>query len=257
VLSDEVKRAYEMVDRELKLIADLQRALLPAELPEIPTLDLAAYYRPAARAGGDYYDFFRQADGTWGLLVGDVSGHGSPAAVEMAITRTLAHVRAEGPFSPGELLGYLNRRVGGRLGDVAPSPFVTAFAGVYDPERHTLRHASAGHHPPRLKRCSDGSLFSLEGSGAPPLGILKQVEFADRELELVPGDQVIFYTDGITEAMDPAGEMFGLGRLDRVLENCGVNADALIASVLDELRAFTEGRELADDVTLLVARVTG
>ncbi len=255
VLSDQVKRAYEALDREARLIADLQRALLPPELPRIPALDVATYYKPAARAGGDYYDFFNQQDGTWALFIGDVSGHGSPAAVEMAITRTLAHVRAEKPFAPSEMLGFLNERLAGRI--LVNPAFVTALCAVYDPRKGTIRYSSAGHHPPRLKRCSDGSLFGLDGTGSPPLGVLEKIRFRDAEQELVLGDQLIFYTDGITEAMDPKGEMFGLDRLDDVLGDCGDNAQALIDSVLSELRAFTNGRELSDDVTMLVARVTG
>lgn len=140
-------------------------------------------------------------------------------------------------------------------GKSAPG-FVTALCAVYDPRRGTIGYSSAGHHPPRLKRCSDGSLMSLDGSGSPPLGVLHGVRFRDSEKELVPGDQIIFYTDGVTEAMDPTGEMFGLDRLDGVLENCGIAAEAIIQSVRDELDAFRKGRELADDVTLLVARVT-
>lgn len=252
--SEKVKRAYDMLDGEARLIRDLQRALLPPELPRIPALDVATHYQPATLAGGDYYDFFNQADGTWALFIGDVSGHGSPAAVEMAITRTLAHVRAERPFAPSEMLGYLNDRLAGRL--LVHPAFVTALCAVYDPRRGTIRYSSAGHHPPRLKRCSDGSLFSLDGAGSPPLGVLEKIPFRDAEQELVLGDQLIFYTDGITEAMDPKGEMFGLDRLDGVLENCGVNAQALIDTVLAELLAFTSGRDLADDVTMLVARVT-
>ena len=108
-----------------------------------------------------------------------------------------------------------------------------------------------------LLRCSDGSLFSLDGSGSPPLGVLERTLFRDAEQELVAGDQLIFYTDGITEAMDPSGEMFGLSRLDGVLENCGIDAQRIIDSVLVELDAFRGARELADDVTMLVARVTG
>jgi len=255
VLSDQLKRALETVDREMKLIQDLQRSLLPPEKPRIPALDVAAHYKPAALAGGDYYDYFNQADGTWALFIGDVSGHGSPAAVEMAITRTLAHVRAERPFAPSEMLGYLNERLAARA--LVNPGFVTALCAIYDPERKTIRYSSAGHHPARLKRCSDGSLFSLDGAGSPPLGVISKIPFRDREQELVPGDQLVFYTDGITEAMNPKGEMFGLDRLDGVLENCGIDAQAIIKSVLDELDAFRSGRDLADDVTMLVARVTG
>jgi sigma-B regulation protein RsbU (phosphoserine phosphatase) len=153
------------------------------------------------------------------------------------------------------MLGFLNERLAGRL--LVNPAFVTALCAVYDPRRATIRYASAGHHPPRLKRCSDGSIFSLDGSGSPPLGVVGKARFRDAEQELVRGDQLIFYTDGITEAMDGKGEMFGLDRLDGVLENCGINAKTIIRSVLDELDAFRSGRELSDDVTMLVARVTG
>jgi sigma-B regulation protein RsbU (phosphoserine phosphatase) len=254
-LSADLRIANAQLDREAQMIADLANALLPRDLPSIPSLDVARHYRPAALAGGDYFDFFNQKDGTWALFIGDVSGHGSPAAVEMAITRTLAHVRAESPFAPSEMLGFLNDRLAGRL--LSHPGFVTAHCAVYDPGRKTIRYSSAGHHPPRLKRCSDGSLFSLDGAGSPPLGVMERIGFRDREQDLVTGDQLIFYTDGITEAMNPKGEMFGLSRLDAVLENCGVSAEAIIKAVRDELDAFRGPRELADDVTMLVARVTG
>jgi sigma-B regulation protein RsbU (phosphoserine phosphatase) len=254
-LSAQLKVANDALAREARLIADLLNALLPSERPRIPGLDIAKHYQPAALAGGDYFDFFNQNDGTWALFIGDVSGHGSPAAVEMAITRTLAHVRAESPFAPSEMLAFLNDRLSGRT--VTNPGFVTALCAVYDPHRSTIRYSSAGHHPPRLKRCSDGSLFSLDGTGSPPLGVLPRTGFRDKEQELVTGDQLIFYTDGITEAMNPLGEMFGLSRLDAVLENCGISAEEIIRSVRDELDAFRGPRELADDVTMLVARVTG
>ena len=255
VLSDEVKRAYAMLDTELRLIADIQRSLLPSALPQIPNLDLAAYYRPATRAGGDYYDFFPLPDGTWGVLIADVSGHGSPAAVEMAITRTLAHIAAQEMSEPGPILETVNRHLAAR-GSAARGAFVTAFLGAYDPHARTLRYASAGHHAPRLKRCSDGSLFGLDVAGGPPLGVIQDPRFREERTELVVGDQILFYTDGITEAFNDAHEMFGRERLDRTIENCGIDSQALIDSVLEGLSRFTNGRELADDLTLLVARVT-
>ena len=255
VLTDEVKRAYALLDAELRLIADIQRSLLPPALPQIPGLDLAVHYRPATRAGGDYYDFFRLPDGAWGVLIADVSGHGSPAAVEMAITRTLAHIAAQEMSEPGPMLDSINRNLAARR-IVARGAFVTAFLGAYDPQARTLRYASAGHHPPRLKRCSDGSLFGLEAPGGPPLGVIPTPRYREERTELIVGDQLLFYTDGITEAFNDAGEMFGCERLDKTIENCGIDAQALIDSVLDGLNRFTNGRELADDLTLLVARVT-
>ncbi|MHC4819959.1 MAG: PP2C family protein-serine/threonine phosphatase [Planctomycetota bacterium] len=241
VLTDEVKRAYAMLDAELRLIADIQRSLLPPALPQIPGLDLAAYYRPATRAGGDYYDFFPLPDGNWGVLIADVSGHGSPAAVEMAITRTLAHIAAQEMSEPGPILESVNRNLAAR-GSSARGAFVTAFLGAYDPQARTLRYAS---------------LFGLEVAGGPPLGVIQGPQYREEIAELVVGDQILFYTDGITEAFNDANEMFGHDRLDKTIENCGISAQALIDSVLEGLGRFTDGREVADDLTLLVARVTG
>jgi sigma-B regulation protein RsbU (phosphoserine phosphatase) len=256
VLSEQVRSAYEMVERELKDIAEIQRALLPPSIPAIPGLDVAVHYEPARRAGGDYYDFLALPGGGWGLLIADVSGHGAPAAVEMAITRTLAHLRADSGAAPDQMLGYLNEHLCAHFHQ-RPGGFVTAFFGAYDPPSRTLRYASAGHPAPRVRRCRDGSLLTLGDVGGLPLGILPGKLYEQGTRELVPGDQVVFFTDGITEAFDADGEQFGTARLDRTLEDCGGDAADLVASVLAGLEAFTRGRERTDDVTLVVARVTG
>ena len=119
---------------------------------------------------------------------------------------------------------------------------MTAFYGIYDPATRTISHASAGHPPPRLKRCADGSLALLDGHHGLPLGIVPDEEYPEGRAELVPGDQIVFYTDGVTEAENPAGEPFGLKRLDQVLENCAVGAGDLLKEVLRELESFTAGR---------------
>jgi sigma-B regulation protein RsbU (phosphoserine phosphatase) len=255
VLSDRLKSAYEMVERELKDIASIQQALLPPSLPEIPALDLAAHYEPARRAGGDYYDFLPLPGGAWGLLIADVSGHGAPAAVEMAITRTLAHLRAHTKVEPSEMLEFLNEHLCAHFRQ-RPGGFVTAFFGIYDPASRALRFASAGHPAPRIRRCRHGTVLTLDDVGGLPLGILSGKRYQQAVRELVAGDLAVLYTDGITEAFNGAGEQFGTDRLDRSLEDCGGVAADLIASVLASLEEFTRGRERTDDVTLVVARVT-
>jgi sigma-B regulation protein RsbU (phosphoserine phosphatase) len=255
VLADELKQAYAALDHEFKVIGELQRSLLPARLPNIPTLDLAAHYQPSARAGGDYYDFFPLPGGCWGVLIADVSGHGSPAAVLMAITHAIAHTHPGPPMPPGRLLEYVNDELAGRY-TRQNETFVTAFYGIYDPARKLLTYASAGHNPPRLKRCQDGSLVVLDAVGGLPLGIFPAQAYTNATLQLQPGDQIIFYTDGITEAHSPAGEMFGTRRLDAVLENCALQARALLDEVLRAVETFTEVRPADDDRTVLVARVT-
>lgn len=255
VVSEELQRAYQALDREFKTVGEIQRSLLPAELPLIPSMDLAAYYRPSERAGGDYYDFFPLPDGKWGIFLADVSGHGTPAAVLMAVTHCIAHTHPGPRVPPARLLEYLNRQLA-TLYTNQNGNFVTAFYGVYDPGNRLLTYASAGHNPPRLKRCQDGSLLALDGSSGFPLGIFADATYEECTLPLQRGDQIIFYTDGVTEAHNPAGEMFGTERLDHVLEDCSLQASALLDSLLHSVEEFTVGHPADDDRTLIVARIS-
>jgi sigma-B regulation protein RsbU (phosphoserine phosphatase) len=255
VLSEQLKTAYEAVDYEMKVVADIQRSLLPQKMPDIPTMSLAAYYQTSHRAGGDYYDFFPLPDGKWGILIADVSGHGTPAAVLMAVTHSLAHSYPGMPTPPARLLDHVNRHLAARY-TVDSDTFVTAFYGVYDPAARTLTYASAGHNPPRLKRCVDGTLDLLDGATALPLGIFPDQVYHEQTYRLVPGDRLVLYTDGITEAHNERGEMFGLARLDKVLENCAIGAADILESVLSALKEFTGSQAIHDDRTLLVAKIS-
>jgi sigma-B regulation protein RsbU (phosphoserine phosphatase) len=255
VLSAELREAYDEVDAELKVIADIQRSLLPQELPDIPTMQLAAHYQTARRAGGDYYDFFPLPGGRWGILIADVAGHGTPAAVLMAVTHSLAHGLCEQQQkTPAQMLHHLNaslyRRYTSRNG-----AFVTAMYAIYEPQTRTLTYAAAGHPPPRVKRCADGSIFSLDAVGGLPLGIAGDEAYPEHAQVLRAGDQIIFYTDGITEAMNPAHELFGPERLDSVLENCHIQANDIIQRLLDAVDEFTESQPPDDDRTVLVAKI--
>src|SRR5262249_17660593 len=131
VLSDELKETNHTLDQELKGVGEIQRSLLPAQLPQIAKLDLAAYYQPSQRSGGDYYDFFALSDGRWGILIADVSGHGTPAAVLMAVTHCIAHTNPGACETPARVLTYLNQQLA-RLYTRKNDTFVTAFYGVYD-----------------------------------------------------------------------------------------------------------------------------
>lgn len=254
VLKDELEEAYAEIDRELQSVAKIQRSLLPDKLPDINTMQLAAYYRTSARAGGDYYDFFKLPDDCWGILVADVSGHGTPAAVIMSITHGLAHAFPGPPSPPAKLLTYLNQHLHERYtGNIGG--FVTAFYGVYHAPTRTLRYASAGHNPPRVKSCTHGTITSLDGAQSLPLGIMSDTHYVEAETQFVPGDQVIFYTDGITEAMNHEHEQFGIERLDKALENCMLTADGLIQSVVAGVEDFTAGHAPDDDRTMLVSKI--
>lgn len=253
VLRRELDKAYQQVDTELKTVASIQRSLLPATLPEIDGVDLAAHYETSARAGGDYYDLFPLDGGRWGLLIADVCGHGTPAAVLMAITHALAHTAPSRCLPPGKLLEYVNDRLAARY--TAQGTFVTAFYGIYDPSDRSLDYSCAGHNPPRVKRCSDGTMFVLNRAQSLPLGIAESLTFDEARIDLAPGDQLVLYTDGITEAFNDEHEIFDTARLDAVLANCGVSARGMLEAVLEAVREFTAGRPADDDRTLLVMKI--
>jgi sigma-B regulation protein RsbU (phosphoserine phosphatase) len=253
VLKRDLDEAYRRLNRELRVIADLQKSLLPRTLPAIPHLDIAAHYQPSAHAGGDYYDVFELPEGKWGVLIADVCGHGAPAAVLMAVTHALAHTYV-GEARPCAMLDDLNRRLhDGYTGE--HGSFVTAFFGVFDPDTLRLDYSSAGHPQPRVKRCADGTLFTLDCARSVPLGIVPGHTYDMASVTLEPGDQIVLYTDGVTEAMNPARDMFETSRLDEALENCSLTAEGLIEEVLRRLKAFAGGAAAPDDQTMLVAKI--
>ena len=169
VMTDEVRRAYAVAERELNIVADIQRSLLPEKLPNIPTLELAAHYLTSARSGGDYYDFFPLSDGRWGILIADVSGHGTPAAVLMAVTHSIAHTQDEEPEPASRLLSFINRHLATRYTN-GTGTFVTAFYGIYDPSDRTLTYSRAGHtrtdHPSHT--AGRGILHRRDGADGRP-----------------------------------------------------------------------------------------
>lgn len=254
VVKEELRQAYHALDLELKIVADIQRSLLPRELPKIPTLDLATFYQPATRAGGDYYDFFPLPGNRYGILIADVSGHGTPAAVLMAVTHCIAHTHPGPAMPPGKVLEYMNQHLISRYTNSVES-FVTAFYGIYDVARRELTYANAGHNPPRLKRCQDGSLRALSTARGLPLGIFEDSTYPEAVERCAIGDQIILYTDGVTDAQNPEGEIFGTERLDAALETCSLQAQGLLDSLLASAEEFTEGRRPEDDRTIIIARV--
>lgn len=254
VLARQLKEAYEEIDRELKAVARIQRSLLPNSLPEISRMSLAAHYHTARRAGGDYYDFFPLSDGKWGLLIADVSGHGTPAAVMMAVMHSIAHAYPGPPASPIQMLNYLNHKIFQHyVGDYGT--FVTAFYGIFDPQSLQLHFASAGHNPPRLRRADSGQIESLEQAQNMPLGIFAAFGDLEATVTLRHGDQIVLYTDGIVEATDSHRELFGLQRLDAQLTSCSNEPVEMINALVTAVEDFTNGAPAADDQTIVVARI--
>lgn len=259
VLRNQLTVALASLNRELETVGAIQRSLLPDTLPAIPGFELAAHYQTSARAGGDYYDFFPLNEGGWGLFIADVAGHGTPAAVLMAITHAIAHAKPAAHTPPGVLLRYLNDRLARAY--TRGGTFVTAFYAVLDPRTRMLTYARAGHNPPRLVR--DARVLSLNGHGGLPLGIVEDQEYGQSCLVLEPGDLLLLYTDGITETSPPptSGEerqLFGLERLDALLLNCAGNPAAqCIERIQKELAAFSQNTPPADDQTLLAIQCLG
>ncbi len=255
LLSQKLKDAYDAVDREMQIVAGMQLMLLPQTFPAIPTLDIAGSYQTSQRAGGDYYDFFPLPEGQWGILIADVSGHGTPAAVIMAITHSIAHGHPGPPTPPAKMLQFVNDRLVARYtGDTGV--FVTAFYGIYDPRSRQLTYSSAGHNPPRLHRSRDGGIESLNGARHFPLGIVADTEYEQATLTLDPGDMLLFYTDGITERFNSRREMFGVERLDAVLREHSDSPGTLIDAIRQRLHHFADALPAADDQTLLAMKVT-
>jgi len=253
VMADELRKAYEAVDRELRAVSEIQRSLLPVVLPDVHGLQLAAHYQTSRQAGGDYYDFFPLPDGRLGMLIADVSGHGTPAAVLMAITHTMAHAMPGPPMEPAKLLGYLNENLSDayiRTG----SGFVTAFYGIYDPTSRSLHYASAGHNPPRVRRDDGATIEPIELARDIPLGVMRETRYTEATARINPRDTLVLYTDGITEAREKSGQLFGEGRLDDAIAQSPPDAPATIARVLDDVEKFSSGRPADDDRTLVVAR---
>lgn len=252
VLRRELREAYDALDREMKVVGDIQRSLLPTDLPAIPGLELAASYQTSTQAGGDYYDLFPLSDGAWGIFIADVSGHGTPAAVLMAVTHAIVHAYPDPAAPPGAVMEHLNGLLS-RHYTSGNGSFITAFYGVYRPANRTLTYARAGHNPPRLR--GKDAVVPLDRVGNLPLGIVPGVSYDQATVQLSIGDAILFYTDGVTEAMNDANELFGEERLDRLVASHRADAAGLIDRVLADVGRFEGARPAADDRTLLAVLV--
>jgi sigma-B regulation protein RsbU (phosphoserine phosphatase) len=249
LLTQQLQEAYQALDREKEQVGRMQRHLLPADLPHIEGLELGASYQTCSRAGGDYYDVLSLPEEQWGLFMADVSGHGTPAAVVMAMMHTLVHAFPGPPMPPAHVLAHINRHL---LAMAPEGMFATAFYGIYDPHYRRLRYASAGHPPPRWR---NGTCCIRDVEGAPglPLGVLDEESWTEREVTLVPGDALLLYTDGILEGSNARGEAFGRPRLDQALRLGPARAGALVQHIERHYKAFCNGAPDMDDRTLLAA----
>jgi sigma-B regulation protein RsbU (phosphoserine phosphatase) len=252
------KRQADMLNRELthqfEQIANIQRSLLPQRLPTIPGLEIATSYLTSDRAGGDYYDFFPFPDGSWGILIADVSGHGPAAATVMAMLRAILHCYAGEDLAPSSVMRYTNDKL---VASNLDGSFVTALFAVYDPASSVLAWSRCGHPPPALKGPGTEGVRELRESGVPPLGIMHGLEPDQESLVIAPGETVVLYTDGITEAFSPDGVMFGVRGLVVALERCSGRPECVVDSVHSALYQHTGVMDRDDDQTLVALQRIG
>jgi serine phosphatase RsbU (regulator of sigma subunit)/anti-sigma regulatory factor (Ser/Thr protein kinase) len=243
-------RQRERIEQELKVAQLIQQQFLPRELPDLPGWHVAAYYRPARAVGGDFYDFIELPDGQVGIVVGDVTDKGVPAALVMATTHSILRAEAPRLVAPAEVL----RRANDLLLDEMPAHmFVTCLYAVLDPASGRLRFANAGHNLPNLRAQAEGEVVELRATGM-PLGLLPGMGYEEAEAILGPGDRLLLHSDGLAEAHGPDGEMFGFPRLTKLCGEPG-GGEALIDLLLAELAAFTgPGWEQEDDITLVAVQ---
>lgn len=251
-LTAHANEAREALDREFLAVGQLQRGLLPRELPRMPGYAWEVHYATSTRAGGDYYDGFRLQDGRVGVVVADATGHGAPAAVLMAMGRALLGAQPSAMSHPAEVLERLNQQLGRML---PPGWFLTAAYLTLDPGSGRFEYALAGHDPPLIVRARDRSVAPLEDRAGLPLGPFPDRRYVAGEELLDPGDTLVMFTDGVTETMNASNELFGLERLRASLAS---TAAADLAEVQRELLVRLDrhagGRPREDDTTIVLLR---
>jgi serine phosphatase RsbU (regulator of sigma subunit) len=240
----------ERIEQELRVARLIQQTLLPKHVPDLEGYKLAAYYQPAREVGGDFYDFLKLDDEHLGLVVGDVTDKGVPAAIVMATTRTMLRASAQRLDSPGEVLKRVNDVI---VRDIPPNMFITCLYAILDLESGLLRYANAGHDLPyRRRRRSNngGGAEELRATGM-PLGLLPGMSYEEKEIVLQRGDSVLFYSDGLVEAHDPHREMFGFPRLQGLV-GAHPGGATMVDFLLEELARFVgDSWEQEDDITLV------
>ena len=235
------RRERERMSREVEEARVIQQALFPKSSPFIPGMKVTGTSHPAGAVGGDWYDFIQLED-RWGLVLADVSGKGTAAALLMAATRGMLRSLAETACTPAEVLVKLNRLM---VEDFPSGRFVTLVYGVLDPHKRTLILANGGHLPPLL--VSECGKKLIETDTGLPLGLTLGT-FSETTVQLPPGAKLVFYSDGITEAENPAGEAYGVNRLLEHFCQASASAD----TILDEVKAFVAPVRMQDDATVIV-----
>jgi serine phosphatase RsbU (regulator of sigma subunit)/anti-sigma regulatory factor (Ser/Thr protein kinase) len=240
-------RERERVAQELRVARLIQQTLLPRAIPDLAGWQVVPYYEPAREVGGDFYDFIELGDGRIGLVIADVTDKGVPAALVMAMTRSILRAAAGRIDSPGAVLARVNEVL---CPDMPPNMFVTCLYAVLEPQTGRLRFANAGHDLPYWRNAAGVTELRARGM---PLGLMPGMFYEEHEVTLASGDQVLFYSDGLVEAHDPQRTMFSFGRLARLLAGTQLHGQALVDYLMNELSAFTGPQWVQEDDITLVA----
>jgi phosphoserine phosphatase RsbU/P len=246
---------HRALRRDLDCAKDVQQAFLPPRSLSIPCISCETFYQPAHSIGGDYYDLLSLPEGRWGIAIGDVSGKGIGAALLMASLQASLRAQALHPhLDPSTLIGDVNRLVN----ESSPTNFFASlFYAEYEPTTRALKYANAGHNAPIVVRPGNDSceMYHLEPGGM-PVGISADSQFATSSFQFEIDDVLVAYTDGITEAENPHGELWGEQRLENLLRPCSRETpEQIIKCILDEVSAFANGQPQRDDATLVVMSV--
>ncbi|MCX7012379.1 MAG: SpoIIE family protein phosphatase [Candidatus Sumerlaeota bacterium] len=249
--NESLNHALKRIDRELQVVAGIQRMLLPQSLPTVSGLEFGVFYLPSSECGGDYYDVLPLGDERFGVVLADVSGHGTPAMVAMALTRLLVHHHAEASESPADLLGTLNRELFEHL---PTEQYVTMFYGILDARRRRLTYSSAGQTPPVWTSARRETVETLPNCEGFPLKLVQpDVIYQNSDLQMDGGDQLALYTDGLTETINDAMDLYGIDRLKaslRLRRDAAPHERAgLIAA---DAQDFAAGAPQNDDISLLL-----
>ncbi len=251
-LSEEERRHLES---DLELAQDVQKMLLPQEVPNIPGLEIAAFSRPAQIVGGDYFDFIDFSNGFHGLAIADVAGHGVSASLHMASIQALLRTLVPVNKSPAEVMSQVHKLF---IHNIRFETFVTFFIGAFDSSTKTLTFSNAGHLPPlvlRNNKSKKESVEMLRPTGA-AIGLVEEAEFAEKTIELQEEDLLVLYTDGVTEAVNLQNQEFGRERmikLSRQVNNAPVKQ--VVQEIRQGLEEFSEGKPLADDTTIVICKI--
>ncbi|MFZ3071538.1 MAG: GAF domain-containing protein [Anaerolineaceae bacterium] len=248
---EQARNQQERVEQEFRLARQIQKTFLPENLPKISGYDLDVHWQTARQVGGDFYDAFEIKPGLFGFTIADVSDKGLAAALYMTVTRTLIRAIALESFSPARTLERVNQLL--QL-DSKRGFFVTCFYGILDQERHMLLYSNAGHLPPYHLDKLAGTAVKLERGGI-ALGAMEEITLAEHAIELAPGDGLVLFTDGVTEAFNKVGSFYGEARYQKLLQKSGnLSASGILETVEQDLEKFRRDAPLSDDITQMVLK---